>query len=310
MKGLRRSALVVIAALLVLGFVDLVTTAGAQTPDKGRGRNKASPAPPDERGARVDEAMRVSGIRSHLALVRIRMKQILDEDPRVDYDARRWLAQTLDAAFSPEAFAKPIRQALLDGYDVDSLARVVAWYRSATGRKVVRLEQAATEPGIAQARKAYLASLENKQPSDYRLVLIFSLDEASRASEGTFAAEKAAVNGWNRGIEQILSGEERQQVAQTQVALDVFRAQIRDMVTDDVLREMLYTYREASDVELRAYVEFLESDAGKWFFRTVYQGQQAVVEKAVDKVADDFVATVLTKKITRPPTPPAQPTRR
>jgi hypothetical protein len=304
MKGLRRSALVVIAALLVLGFVDPVTTAGAQTPDKGRGRNKASPAPPDERGARVDEAMRVSGIRSHLALVRIRMKQILDEDPRVDYDARRWLAQILDAAFSPEAFAKPIRQALLDGYDVDSLARVVAWYRSATGRKVVRLEQAATEPGIAQARKAYLASLENKQPSDYRLVLIFSLDEASRASEGTFAAEKAAVNGWNRGIEQILSGEERQQVAQTQVALDVFRAQIRDMVTDDVLREMLYTYREASDVELRAYVEFLESDAGKWFFRTVYQGQQAVVEKAVDKVADDFVATVLTKRLTRPPTTP------
>jgi hypothetical protein len=96
-------------------------------------------------------------------------------------------------------------------------------------------------------------------------------------------------------------------VAQTQVALDVFRAQIRDMVTDDVLREMLYTYREASDVELRAYVEFLESDAGKWFFKTVYQGQQAVVEKSVDKVADDFVATVLTKKITRPP---AQPTRR
>jgi len=152
----------------------------------------------------------------------------------------------------------------------------------------------------------YLASLENKQPSDYRLVLIFSLDEASRASEGTLAAEKAAVNGWNRGIEQILSGQERQEVAQTQVALDVFRAQIRDMVSDDVLREMLYTYREASDVELRAYVEFLESDAGKWFFKTVYQGQQAVVEKAVDKVADDFVATVLTKKVTRPPTPPTR----
>ena len=306
---LRRSAFFLIAALLVLGFADARTTASAQAQDKGRAREKALPAPPDDRGARVDEAMRASGIRSHLALVRIRMKQILDGDTRVDYDARRWLAQTLDAAFSPEAFAKPIRQALLDGYDGDSLSRVLVWYRSATGRKIARLEQAATEPGIAQARKVYLASLENEQPSDYRLVLIFSLDEGSRASEGTFAAEKAAVNGWNRGIEQILSVQERQEVAQTQVALDVFRAQIRDMVSDDVLREMLYTYREASDVELRTYVEFLESDAGKWFFKTVYQGQQALVEKAVDKVADDFVATVLTKKITRPPAPPP-PTRR
>src|SRR5207245_10906820 len=104
-----------------------------------------------------------------------------------------------------------------------------------------------------------------KQPSDYRLVLIFSLDEASRASEGTLAAEKAAVNGWNRGIEQILSGQERQEVAQTQVALDVFRAQIRDMVRDDVLPAMLYTYREASDDELRASLECLEAVAGHWF---------------------------------------------
>jgi hypothetical protein len=304
MTGSRRSALFLIAALLVLGFADAGTTDRTQAQEKGRGRDKASPARPDDKGARVDEAMRISGVRSHLALVRIRMKQILDEDARVDYDARRWLAQTLDAAFSPEAFARPIRQALLDGYDGGLLTRALVWYPSATGRKLARLEQAATEPGIAQARKVYLVSLENKQPSDYRLVLIFSLDEASRASEGTFAAEKAAVNGWNRGIEQILSGPERQEVAQTQIALDVFRAQSRDMVTDDVLREMLYTYRGASDIELCAYVEFLESDAGKWFFKTVDQGQQAPVERTVDKVADDFVATVLTKRVPRPPTPP------
>ena len=306
MRLLRRSALLWIAALLVLGLADLDFTGRAQAQDKGRTRQKAPPLLPDDRSARVDEALRISGIRSHLALVRARMKQILDDDPRVDYDARRWLAHTLDAAFSPEAYAKPIRQALLEGYDGDALTRVLIWYRSATGRKMTRLEQAATDPGVAPARKIYLASLENKQPSDYRLVLIFSLDEASRASEGTFAAEKAAVNGWNRGIEQILSGPERQEVAQTQVALDVFRAQIRDMVSDDILREMLYTYREATDIELRAYVEFLESDAGKWFFKTVYQGQQALVEKAVDKVADDFVATVLTKRVTRPPAPPTR----
>src|SRR5713101_7714769 len=139
----RRSALIFIAALLVLGFADAETIASAQAQDKGRRPDKTSPAPLDDKGARVDEAMRVSGIRSHLALVRIRMRQILDEDPRVDYDARRWLAQTLDAAFSPETFAKPIRQALLDGYDGDALSRVLVWYRSATGRKIARLEQAA-----------------------------------------------------------------------------------------------------------------------------------------------------------------------
>ncbi len=76
---------------------------------------------------------------------------------------------------------------------------------------------------------------------------------------------------------------------------------MRDTVGEDVLREMMYTYRDATDTELRAYAEFLESDAGKWFFNTAYKGQQAFLEKAVDKVAEEYVSTIYVKKTTRPP---------
>jgi hypothetical protein len=74
---------------------------------------------------------------------------------------------------------------------------------------------------------------------------------------------------------------------------------MRDTVSEDVLREMMYTYRDATDTELRAYAEFLESDTGKWFINTAYKGKQAFLEKAADKVAEEYVRT-----IAPPSTPP------
>jgi len=302
MSRLARLAAVSLAALLLAG-----AALPAQAQDKSRARPKSAPtappaAPKDGKSTGVDEAMRISGLQNHLAGVRLRMKQILENDnPNLDPDVRQWLWQTLDVSFSPEAYTRPVKQALLDSYDADALTRVLIWYRSATGKRMVTLERSGAEPGQGPARNKYLATLENKQPSEERLVAVFRIDDASRASEGTFGAIKAVVNGWNRGIEEVMSEQGRQRAAQGEIARDVFRAQMRDTVSDGVLREMMYTYRDATDAELRSYAEFLESDAGKWFFNTAYKGQQAFLEKAVDKVAEEYVNTIYVKKTTRPP---------
>ena len=64
---------------------------------------------------------------------------------------------------------------------------------------------------------------------------------------------------------------------------------------------MMYTYRDATDGGLSAYAEFLESDAGKWFFGTIDKGYRAFLEKAGDQVAEEYVNTVITKRTTSPP---------
>ena len=229
------------------------------------------------------------------------MKQTIeDNNPNLDADVRQWLWRTLDVSFSPEAYTKPVKQALLDNYDADFLTRVLVWYHFPAGKKMVRLEHSGVEPGQDQARNKYLAALENRQPSEERLVAIFRIDEASRASEGTFGAIRAVVDGWNRGIEQVMPEQSQQRAAQGAIARNMFRAQMRDAVSEEVLRELMYTYRGATDAEIQAYAEFLESDAGKWFFSTAYKGQQAFLEKAVDKVAETYVNTIYVDQTTRP----------
>jgi hypothetical protein len=293
------SRLAGVAVLSLAAFVLAGATLPARAQDKSRVRVK--PAPVDDKVAGIDEALRRSGLRNHLTRVRVRMKQTIeDNNPDLDADVRQWLWRTLDVSFSPEAYTKPVKQALLDNYDADFLTRVLVWYHFPAGKKMVRLEHSGVEPGQDQARNKYLATLENRQPSEERLVAIFRIDEASRASEGTFGAIRAVVDGWNRGIEQVMPEPSQQRAAQGAIARNMFRAQMRDAVSEEVLRELMYTYRGATDAELQAYAEFLESDAGKWFFSTAYKGQQAFLEKAVDKVAETYVNTLYADQTTRP----------
>jgi hypothetical protein len=282
----------------------------ARAQDKGRPHPKTA-APVDEKSAAIDESLRLSGVRNHVAALRERLTRALENDYRADFDVRRWATRMLASSFSAESYNNSIRQALLDNYNADIMARVLTWYRSGTGRKMVRLEQSGAEPGQSAARRTYLATLENKQPSEKRLVLIFRIDESLRAAEDAFATIKAVATGWNRAVEDLQGERDRTEVIQLETALAIYRAQARDEVGEDVLREMMYTYRDATDAELAAYAEFLDSDAGQWFFGTVDKGFRVFLDKAADRMAQDYVNSVITKKPTGPSSAsgsPAAPT--
>jgi hypothetical protein len=303
------------AALMITALVLTGATMPARAQDKGRPHPKTA-APADQKSAAIDESLRLSGVRNHLAALRERLTRALESDYRADFDVRRWATRMLASSFSVESYNKSVRQALLDNYNADIMARVVTWYRSGTGRKMVRLEQSGAEPDQGAARRNYLATLENKQPSEKRLILIFRIDESLHASEGAFATIKAVATGWSRAVEELQGERDRTEVGQLETALTIYRAQARDQVSEDVLREMMYTYREATDAELAAYAEFLDSDAGQWFFGTVDKGFRVFLDKATNQMAQDYVNSLITKKPTgpssasAPPAPTAPPTKK
>jgi hypothetical protein len=302
MMRLRRRAPAWTVVLLLAGV-----TASTPAQDKAPGRPNA--APPDERSARVEEALRQSGLKAGLTAIRTRLVGYLDTD-QTDDETRRWIAGSLKTVYAPATYLRVIKQALLEHYDADALTGVLAWYRSPVGRKITRLEEAAQAPGQRAARNRYLAGLEERQPSGYRLVVIFSIDEASRSSAATAGALKASMDGWTLGIEQLAGERETQQIRQIEAALGKYRAESRDSVADDVLRESMHTYRDATDADLRAYAEFLESDAGKWLIGTAFKAHQAFLDTAAAQIAEDLVKTATGNQTRRPPQQSTKPLER
>jgi hypothetical protein len=78
------------------------------------------------------------------------------------------------------------------------------------------------------------------------------------------------MDGWSLGIEQLAITDEGPEIREIEAALRNYRAELWDDVADDVLRALLYAYREAGHGDLRAYAEFLESEAGRWFLGPVF----------------------------------------
>lgn len=253
------------AGAVTLLLVLFASSTHAQDPGRPR-------ATRDERSARVDEALRLSDLKARLSAIRARLLGYLDTT-RTSDEARQWAVGSLKAAYRPDVYGKAIKQALLDDYRDETMSRVLAWYRSPVGRKIAWLEKAAQETGQDPARREYLAGLEERQPSDYRLVLIWSIDEASRTSAATASALRASINGWSLGLEQLAERPEAREIA--------------------------------SDGDLRAYAEFLESDAGRWFVGTVFKTHQAYFDDAANQVAEDLVSTA-TRKQAVPPSLPAR----
>ena len=118
------------------------------------------------------------------------------------------------------------------------------------------------------------------------------------------------MHGWSLGIEQLAIVDERPEIRRIEAALRKYRAELRDDVADDVLRELLYAYREAGNGDLRAYAEFLESEAGRWFLGTVFKAHQACFASAAEEVAADLVDAASRKKTVRPPMPPPRRSER
>ena len=288
---------------VVLLLAGVAASASAQ--DKAPGHLNADLL--DERRARVEEALRLSDLKTDLAAIRTRLLGYLDADQP---ETSQWIAGSLKTVYAPAAYLKVITQALLDRYDADAMTHVLAWYRSPLGRKITRLEAAAQASRRRADRTRYLAGLEERQPSDYRLVLIFSIDEAAHTSAATTGALTTSMDGWALGIEQLAGERETQEIRQTEAALGKFRAKSRDDVADDVLRELIYIYRDATDADLRAYVEFLESEAGTWFSGTAFKAHQAYFNTAADHIAADFVHTATRTQFPPPPQPVTKPPER
>lgn len=152
---------------------------------------------------------------------------------------------------------------LTKNYDQDRLYEVLQWWRSPLGMRICRLEVDATTVGAARKRwqQAHGASplSENRSALIKRMLELsgahnMSVQAGITMSAGFFKAMNAYVLQERR-----LTEDQIQQLAE--MAKDVFQKSSEQAALYYTPR----TYETISDEELLKYIEFLESNAGRWF---------------------------------------------
>ncbi|WP_257279863.1 MULTISPECIES: DUF2059 domain-containing protein [unclassified Endozoicomonas] len=176
--------------------------------------------------------------------------------------------QVVKVRYSPGLFKSSMEATLDEALSVGELLKLLDWYNSSLGQKILRLEMEANDPRNALRMQAYIEDkLSRELPRTSRIRLIEELMETLDAVElGTELAASASV-GAKRILHEVMPINDGRPLRPPEVLKAREKPVIRKGMNDHMRYVYLYTYRSLPDNEIRAYLNFARSTAMQNFQR-------------------------------------------
>jgi hypothetical protein len=223
--------------------------------------------------------------------LKVRMERALPDSPfGAGYQDKvlAGLDRAADKAYAPETLKREFRLALDGKVTEADLDSILAFYKSPLGVRIKALEKA-SQTAHARAKIAKTAGglMERLNNEPERAELLTLIDSSLRLTElstdtafnmnramaigiaATDAKTTALVSGMVEAIDSDMQKMRPAMAAEIKVRLSAF---------------MAYTYREATVEELRRYLVFVSSAAGKSYYGAV----EPAVNKVLIKAGEEF----------------------
>jgi hypothetical protein len=192
-------------------------------------------------------------------------------------------------AFRYETITTSVISSFNRHFDQEKLSKVLEWLRLPSTQQMTELERIAQSSGV-DAVKAFAEELTQQPPSGARLALLQRLSDATQAPDLLQAMSMAIVGG----MTDTAVAETQATPEEVAAAMKAFEAktgeQFKNALEANVLGSFLFTYRSTSDGELERYVEFWESDLGKWFNELGSESLTSAVREAASRMARALIA--------------------
>lgn len=199
------------------------------------------------------------------------------------------LREAAERALAEDKINNLLAGELKRSYDPTQFGRFIELLRQPINEKMTKLEAQAPQP---EAVKRYMEGLKAKPPTQARRDLIQRVDLASGASEWAADMSVVAVRSIAEGA-LAASGQ-----ASKDALADVERAmgQVRRQMQEQVHGMLFYTYREASDADLKQYAEMLESETGRWGTTMIANALRSVIQSTGRDLGNEIAAAAATRR--------------
>ena len=240
---------------------------------------------------RMSDLIKLSGLDNTFALMgarlKVSMKQALPNSPMEAAYREKVLAgldPAAEVAFAPEKLNRDFLLAIDGKLSNADLDKIFAFLKSPLGRRMTALERENnTEDRQAQMAKMAGELLQRLKNDPERVKQFKLLDSSLRLTET--AIDMALSMGRAVGIGMVAADERTaalsaEAIQSIDLALQQTRAAMTPKVKETILLAMAYTYRDASIQELRQYLVFLNSPAGKKMYGVWMPALNKVLTKA------------------------------
>jgi hypothetical protein len=189
----------------------------------------------------------------------------------------------IDVAFKPDALQREFQRAMSGRLENADLDAIFAFYKAPLGVRMTALENAKLKeaPDAAMKKAAELDELIKQEPERAEVLkeLESSLKLNETATDQAFNLARAITIG-------MVAADEKTKTLPTE-AIEVIDSRLEKMrpalaaqIKQLSALSLTYTYREASISELRQYVRFLKSPAGRKLYGTAVPALNEVFIKA------------------------------
>ncbi|MBI3031416.1 MAG: DUF1266 domain-containing protein [Candidatus Rokubacteria bacterium] len=214
------------------------------------------------------------------------------------------LSQIIAESYHAETLYKAVTDTFKSRFDEKRLLAVRQAWRSPLFKRISALEAQASTPEAARRLREFAVELRRAPPPADRLALIRRVDTATRSTDTNLEIVLATIRGIVLGMDPMMPASQRLKAGQLDQILSDMRAEIRAPLKNQVQVTLLYAYQSLADEELRTYLAYVESEAGRWFDRVAKDGILSGMAAAADRVGRQ-----MGKALAANPRPPADPPR-
>ena len=156
---------------------------------------------------------------------------------------------------------------ITSNYHGTHITRSIRFFRSAVGRKVVRLNIKSMKVSQKTYQK-FLEKIVKKPPEKSRINLLDQLEKAMDLVDEVIDLEASVLQLTNPVHKEF-------NAPHAETFINRLRSDLREQLRSLILLEYMYNYRSLSDRELRKLIQFYESSSGQWFRKVDREGNLA-----------------------------------
>jgi hypothetical protein len=243
--------------------------------------------------ATVDEILMLSGFRAQLpAIARSLGAEYLARLGTLDDRDGARVAQIIARHFAPDRMYAAVREEFRRRVEKSQLDAMAVWFRSPLALKITALEIAASAPDAAPKIDRFVAGIKTSPPPAARAELAQRLDWVIGTSEDVTDVSLAIAGSVERAAAAAVPAERRPRLGVVERGIEDMRIRTASVLREHIFGQMLYVYGPLTDAELKAYVDFAGSPAGRVFGRSVHGALVRVVRDIGDRTALDIVRAV------------------
>ncbi|HEY9033805.1 MAG TPA: DUF2059 domain-containing protein [Pseudomonadales bacterium] len=210
----------------------------------------------------VSQLMALSGLNDQIDSIPAGIQAGIAQSGDMEDPDMQALSDTMMTIFSAERLKQQTAQYLATTLDKADIEQVLDWLNSPLGRRITRLEVDSSAPESMADMQAMLPVL---MQDSQRLALMADLDRATMASEATVSMMLSIQKAMLSGMMSNAPADEQMSEADIDQLLANLRPQIEAQYREFVTASMLYTYRVLEEDDIRRYIAFADSAAGRHY---------------------------------------------